>query len=147
VTDLSDFAGLVAREHGLCVLSTVRADGTIQSSVVNAGVLEHPVTGRPAVGFVVRGATRKLTNLRLRPHATVVVRVGWQWVTAEGQVELAGPEDALPGLAADAVPPLLRAVFSAAGGEHEDWETYDRVMAEEHRTVVLLTPARVYSNP
>jgi len=34
----------------------------------------------------------------------------------------------------------------AAGGTHDDWDTYDRVMAEEHRTAVLVTPGRVYSN-
>jgi hypothetical protein len=40
---------------------------------------------------------------------------------------------------------LLRAVFTAAGGAHDDWETYDRVMAQERRTAVLMTPDRVYS--
>ncbi len=145
--DLSGFAGLVAGDHGLCVISTVRVDGTIQSSVVNAGVLDHPVTGRPVVGFAAREGTRKLANLRLRPYASIVVRVGWQWTAAEGAVELAGPTDPLPGLAPDALPGLLRAVFTAAGGTHDDWDTYDRVMAEERRAVVLLSPDRVYSNP
>jgi PPOX class probable F420-dependent enzyme len=147
VTALTDFADLVAGEHGLCVVSTARADGSVQSSVVNAGVLEHPVTGREVVGFVVRDGARKLDNLRARPRATIVVRVGWQWASAEGPVELAGPRDELSGFAPDALPKLLRDVFKAAGGEHDDWDTYDRVMAEEHRTAVLLTPDRVYSNP
>jgi PPOX class probable F420-dependent enzyme len=148
VTDLADFAGLIPGDHGLCVVSTARADGTVQSSVVNAGVLAHPVTGREVVGFVVRGATRKLVNLRARPYATVVVRVGWQWVGAEGPVELAGPDDPLEGLdPADGVRLLLRDVFTAAGGQHDDWAAYDRVMAEERRTAVLLTPGHVYSNP
>lgn len=147
MTALTDFAALVAGEHGLCVVSTTRADGSVQSSVVNAGVLEHPVTGLQVVGFVVRDGTRKLDNLRARPRATIVVRVGWQWASAEGPVELAGPGDPLPGFTADALPGLLRAVFTAAGGEHDDWATYDRVMTEERRTAVLLTPDRVYSNP
>jgi len=147
VTALTDFAALVAGEHGLCVVSTTRADGSVQSSVVNAGVLEHPVTGLQVVGFVVRDGTRKLDNLRARPRATIVVRVGWQWASAEGPVELAGPGDPLPGFTADRLPGLLRAVFTAAGGEHDDWATYDRVMTEERRTAVLLTPDRVYSNP
>jgi PPOX class probable F420-dependent enzyme len=145
MTDLSDFAGLVAGDHGLCVVSTVRADGTVQSSVVNAGVLAHPVTGREAVGFVARGSARKLANLRARPQATIVVRAGWQWAAAEGTVELAGPDDPL--LDPDRVRLLLREIFTAAGGTHDDWATYDRVMAEERRTAVLLTPSRVYSNP
>jgi hypothetical protein len=41
---------------------------------------------------------------------------------------------------------LLRDVFTAAGGTHDDWDTYDAVMAREHRTAVLLSPGRVYAN-
>ena len=41
---------------------------------------------------------------------------------------------------------LLRAVFTAAGGTHDNWDEYDRVMAEQRRTVVLVAPTRVYSN-
>lgn len=41
---------------------------------------------------------------------------------------------------------LLREIFSAAGGEHDDWDTYDRAMAEERRTAVLVRPDRVYTN-
>ena len=33
---------------------------------------------------------------------------------------------------------------AAAGGTHDDWPTYDRVMAEERRAVVMITPERVY---
>ena len=43
MTDVNDFAALVHRDRGLCVVSTLRAAGTIQSTVVNAGVLDHPV--------------------------------------------------------------------------------------------------------
>ena len=42
---------------------------------------------------------------------------------------------------------LLRNVFTAAGGTHDDWDTYDRVMREEGRAAVLITPTRAYSNP
>jgi hypothetical protein len=41
---------------------------------------------------------------------------------------------------------LLREIFTAAGGTHDDWPTYDRVMAEERRTAVLVTPRRVSTN-
>lgn len=147
MTDLADFARLVPDDHGLCVVSTLRTDGSIQSSVVNAGVLPHPVDQRQVVGFVARGGSRKLDNLRARPYVNVVVRAGRHWVAAEGAVELAGPDDQLPGVDAEGLRLLLRAVFTAAGGTHEDFDTYDRVMAEERRTVVLLTPRLVYSNP
>ncbi len=99
------------------------------------------------VGLVARGGSRKLANLRARPQLTIVVRAGWEWAAAEGPAELAGPSDPLPGLDAAALPALLRAVFTAAGGTHDDWATYDRVMAAEGRTAVLIEPGRVYSNP
>jgi hypothetical protein len=35
-------------------------------------------------------------------------------------------------------------VYSAAGGSHDNWDEYDRVMAEQRRAAVLLDPARVY---
>jgi PPOX class probable F420-dependent enzyme len=147
MTDLADFAGLVGRDHGLSVVSTLRGDGTIQSSVVNAGVLAHPVTGAPVVSFTTRRGAAKLAHLRVRPRASVVVRAGWNWAAAEGPVQLCGPDDPLPGVDAEGLRVLLRDVFTAAGGSHEDWATYDRVMAEEGRAAVLLTPDRVYSNP
>src|ERR1700729_3850251 len=98
MTDVTDFAALVPGDHGLCVVSTLRAAGTIQSSA------------------------------------------------AEGAVEIAGPDDPLPGFDADRLPALLREVFTAAGGTHDDWPAYDRVMAEERRAAVLVAPERVYSN-
>jgi PPOX class probable F420-dependent enzyme len=146
VTDLTDFARLVEGDHGLCVVSTPRVDGTIQSSVVNAGVLPHPLTGERTVGMVLRGGTRKLVNLRARPRMTVVVRVGWQWAAVEGPVWIAGPDDPVPGVDAERLRLLLREVFIAAGGAHEDFDEYDRVMAAERRAAVLVVPERVYSN-
>jgi PPOX class probable F420-dependent enzyme len=143
MASLDDFAALVPGDHGLVVVSTLRADGTIQSSVVNAGVLDHPLTKTPVVGLVARGGTRKLANLRARPRATVVIRAGWSWAAVEGPVQLIGPDDLVPGVD---VRLLLRDVFTAAGGTHDDFDTYDRVMAEERRTAILVTPERVYSN-
>jgi PPOX class probable F420-dependent enzyme len=144
MTDLTGFTDLATAEHGLCVVSTVRGDGSVQSSVVNAGVLAHPVTAEEVVGFVVRPDARKLTNLRVRPRTTVVVRSGRRWAAVEGTVELAGPGDPLPGLSDDGLRTLLRDVFTAAGGTHDDWAVYDRVMAEERRVVVLVRPDRTY---
>jgi hypothetical protein len=62
MTDLTDYARLVAADHGLSVVSTQRADHTIQASVVNTGVLDH--RGHQVVGFTTRGDSRKLVNLR-----------------------------------------------------------------------------------
>jgi hypothetical protein len=76
MTTLDEVAGLAAREHGLVVVSTLRSNGTIQASVVNAGVLPHPLGGQPVLGFVTYGKV-KLTNLRTRPQLTVTARSGW----------------------------------------------------------------------
>jgi PPOX class probable F420-dependent enzyme len=146
VSDLGAFADLVPLDHGLVVVSTSRADGTIQSSVVNAGVLDHPMSGDPVVAFVAAGASKRLVNLRARPRATVVLRAGWQWAGVEGPTELAGPDDQLDGLDAERVPALLRDIFKAAGGQHEDWDEYDRVMADERRVAVFVRPERVFGN-
>ena len=146
MTDLAAFAALIGGDHGLCVVSTARADGTVQSTLVNAGVLNHPETGDPVVGMVIRGGTRKLVNLRARPRMTVVARVGWRWAAAEGPVWICGPDDPAPGIDAERLRVLLREVFTAAGGTHDDWDEYDRVMAADRRAVVLVTPERVYGN-
>jgi PPOX class probable F420-dependent enzyme len=147
VTELAAFAALVPLEHGLCVLATTRPDGTVQASVVNAGVLRHPVTGAEVVGLVAAGGTRKVRNLRADPRATIVVRAGWQWATVEGTVEIIGPDDPRAGVDGDGLRVLLRDVFRAAGGTHDDWDAYDRAMADERRAAVLVTPTRTYTNP
>ncbi len=144
MSGLEEFARLIQGEHGLVVVSTLRPDMTIQSSVVNAGVLPHPVTGAQVVGLVARGDSHRLAYLRARPRATVVVRGGWQWASVEGPVDLAGPDDPLPGVDAERLRVLLREIFTAAGGTHDDWPTYDRAMAEERRVAVLVTPARTH---
>jgi PPOX class probable F420-dependent enzyme len=143
--DLADIDRIAAQDRYLAVVTTARSDGTIQASVVNAGVLAHPVSGRDVVGFVTYGP-RKLSNLRRRPHATVVFRAGWQWGAVEGPCDLISPDDPHPGFDAAQLPALLRAVFRAAGGTHDDWAEYDRVMKEERRAAVLVHPERVYSN-
>src|SRR5436853_3222226 len=101
MSDLDAFANLVPLDHGLVVVSTARADGTIQSSVVNAGVLDHPITGRPVVAFVAAGSSHRLVNLRARPRVTVAIRAGWRWAAVEGPAELAGPDGARPGIDAE----------------------------------------------
>jgi PPOX class probable F420-dependent enzyme len=146
MTTLSDLVGIARQDSFLAVVGTLRSDATLQASVVNAGVLAHPVDGEEVVGFVTYGKA-KLANLRHRPQVSVTFRAGWQWATAEGQAELVGPDDPLAGLDADGIRLLLREVFRAAGGSHDDWDGYDRAMAEERRTAVLVRPTRLYSNP
>ncbi len=129
----------------MVVVSTLRADATIQASLVNAGRLPHPITGVSVLGFVTYGRV-KLTNLRARPQVTLTARSGWSWAAVEGTATLIGPDDPFAGIDRERLRLLLREVFVAAGGRHEDWDEYDRVMAEQRRAAVLVELTRAYGN-
>jgi PPOX class probable F420-dependent enzyme len=143
--DLHDVAELAAANGHLAVISTIRADGTVQASLVSAGVSTHPKTGRKVLALVAGGRV-KLANLRARPTTTVTFHHRWNWITIEGTAELAGPDDTKLGLRPDELTALLRTIFIDAGGTHDDWPTYDRTMAQERRAAVLIQPTRIYSN-
>src|SRR5580698_3843831 len=115
MTTLQEVVDIARQDQFLAVVSTLRADATIQGSVVNAGVLSRPFTGTEVVGFVTYGKA-KLANLRSRPQVTVTFRSGWQWASVEGRAELIGPDDPHPDIDAEALRLLLRKVFTAAGG-------------------------------
>ncbi len=144
MTTLDEVAALAREEHGLAVISTLRADGTIQSSLVNAAVMNHPLTPQlPVVAFVTYGKV-KLANLRARPQLTATFRSGGRWASVEGRAQLIGPDDPHPDVDEERLRLLLREVFQAAGGSHDDWAQYDRVVREQRRTAVFLTPTRSY---
>ena len=142
---LDEVVELARREQFLAVVATARADSSVQSSLVNAGVLAHPITGEPSVAFVTYGPA-KLRNLRARPNLAVTFRSGWAWATVEGRAELIGPDDANPHVDAERLRVILRDIFVAAGGEHDDWDAYDRTMVEQRRVAVFVSPTRIYSN-
>ncbi|MBK1786462.1 pyridoxamine 5'-phosphate oxidase family protein [Prauserella cavernicola] len=143
--DLELVRGLARAEHGLATLATTRPDGTVHASVVNAGVLDDPVSGTPSVAAVLLGGAHKLALLRRSGHATVVFRRGWRWASVQGPTRLIGPDDPEPAVPADRFATLLREIFTAAGGTHDDWNEYDRVMAAERRTALFVEPARITS--
>jgi PPOX class probable F420-dependent enzyme len=143
MTTVREAWALSRDDTGLAIVSTLRADQTIQSSLVNVGVLDHPVTGAEILAFVTYGKV-KLANLRDRPQLSIAFRNGWTYATVEGTAELAGPDDPQPWLDPERLRLLLREIYTAAGGVHEDWAEYDRVMAEQRRTAALVTPTRVY---
>ena len=92
MTTLEEAAALARNERGLVIVATLRGDGTIQSSLVNAGIVPHPATAESTLAFVTNGPV-KLANLRARPQLTATFRNGWQWAAVEGHAELAGPDD------------------------------------------------------
>jgi PPOX class probable F420-dependent enzyme len=126
MTDLEKVRRLGAQDNGLVVVSTTRADGTVQTSVVNAGIIDGEVA------FVSAGTAHRLDNIRRSGRAAVTFRSGWEWAAVEGPARIAGSD-----------PQLLRDIFTAAGGTHDDWDEYDRVMAAEGRVAVIVTPERI----
>ncbi|MFE0023529.1 pyridoxamine 5'-phosphate oxidase family protein [Amycolatopsis sp. NPDC059021] len=144
--DLDHIRTLSLQEHGLATIATTRPDGTVHSTIVNAGVIDDPVTGAPGVAFVARGDAYKLKLLRRAGHASLAFRRGWDWGSVDGPVHLIGPDDPDPAFDAAGLPKLLRDVFIAATGTHDDWDEYDRVMAAERRVAVFIQARRILRN-
>ncbi len=133
--EFSEAVPFLQAEHN-AIVTTIGPAGNAQSTIVRAG----PHEGKMA--FVVRGATVKLKNLGKNPRCTVLtVKPDWsRYATVEGNATTHRPDNT----DAEELRLLLRAAFAAAGGTHDDWDEYDRVMHEEQRAVVLVTPDRVY---
>jgi len=144
MADLELVRRLATADHHLAVFTVGRPHGTVHASVVSAGVLDDPIDGSPGVAAVVAGGARKLGLLRAQGRATLVFKDGWEWAAVSGRVRLIGPDDGLD-LGLD-VPETVRSVFRAAGGDHEDWEVFDRVMAAERRCAVFVHADAVSSN-
>jgi PPOX class probable F420-dependent enzyme len=145
--DLDDVTDLAAKNGHLAVVATTRGDGTVQASLVNAGVSTHPTTGNPVLSFVAIGGGAKLANIRARKNVTATFHLGGQWITVEGAADLVGPDDTELGLGSDQLASLLRTIFTDAGGTHDNWAEYDSTMAAQRRAAVLVNPTRIYSNP
>jgi PPOX class probable F420-dependent enzyme len=137
---------LVAAEHGLCTFVCLGADGAPHTSVVNAGVMDHPVSGETSVALVVRANAAKIRLMRADPRCAVTFRHSWDWVAVHGNASLIGLDDPAEGFDTAGLPTLLREVFQAAGGTHDDWDTYDQVMAEERRLAVFVSIGRIAAN-
>lgn len=145
MADLEFVRRLAEGDHHLAVFTTTRPDGSVQASLVSAGVINDPVDGSPGVGIVANGGSLKLKLLRDDPRATVIFKSGFQWAAVSGGVRLVGPDD--PSDAGLDVPETIRSVYRAAGGSHEDWDEFDRVMAADRRCAVFVRADAISSNP
>lgn len=141
--DLTDVRTFLGQETGLATVSTTQVDGRVLSSVVNCGVIDHPVTNEPCVALVSRGGAARLGHVRRGSEVTIAVRRGWSWVSVTGPADLIGPDDLPVDLDAEALRLLLRDIFAAAGGTHDNWHEYDEAMVEDARVAVLVAPRRV----
>src|SRR3954451_1454070 len=110
---LDSFVAVAPQVNFLAVVSTMREDQTIQSTLVNAGVLPSPLDREPVLAFVTYGKV-KLANLRARPQVTVASVSGGRWSTVEGRAAIVGPDDPRDDVDAERLRVLLREVFEAA---------------------------------
>lgn len=130
---LDDVAAML-KQQPYAVVSTIRPSGTVQSTLVNVGIYG---TG---VGFTTVGQSRKEFNLKRNPACTVTIHHGPYWITLEGKARLYSWDNTEP----ETMRQLLRALYVVAGGTHDDWEAYDRVIREERRAAVVVEPERIY---
>jgi PPOX class probable F420-dependent enzyme len=134
----------VDADHQVCFITT-RRDGTSQATLVRGGLLDHPISGRPAVVSLIRGNTAKLRNLRRTPRAAVFFRGGSDWATAEGPTTIIGPDDPHDAFDRARFEQLRRAAATAVARSDKSQEEFERIMEAERRAVVLVEIDRVIS--
>ena len=88
----------------------------------------------------------KLGYLRRVRRAAIVFQSGYTWAAVDGPVHIVGPDDPNHSADFEVFPSLLRRVFLAAGGSHENWTEFDQVMAAERRTAVFVRTDRILTN-
>ena len=146
MSNIEEVKKFLSSETGLATVSTVQKDGRVLSSIVNCGVIDHPGNNSPCVAFVSAAHAARLNHIRRGSEMTVAIRRGWSWRSVTGSTDLLGPQDLSEEFNSEDLRLLLREVFESAGGTHEDWDEYDRVMSEEKRVVVLVAPQRILGN-
>ncbi|MBP3082930.1 PPOX class F420-dependent oxidoreductase [Mycolicibacterium fortuitum] len=127
IDELLDFV----RPRHRMVLTTFRADGSLQTSPVTGGVDDR---GRIVIASYPQRA--KAANIRRTPRVSVTVlsdEFDGPYVQVDGDGEVIG----LP----DAVEPLVD-YFRAVAGEHPDWEEYRQAMVDQGKCLIRVTPVR-----
>jgi len=96
------------------------------------------------MAFVSRGRTVKVKNAARTGRAAVTVlrKSDNRYVTVEGPATVHGWDNTQR----DELLSLLRNVYLASGRPPERWDDFDGAMQQEQRTVVLVTPQRVYGS-
>src|SRR4030088_2367920 len=116
------------RSRHRMVLTTFRADGSLQSSPVTGGVDE---AGRIVIASYPRRA--QSANIRRTPRASATVlsdEFNGPYVQVDGDAEAID----LP----DAVEPLVD-YYRAIAGEHPDWAEYRQAMVDQGKCLIRIT--------
>ena len=122
--------------HHSGVVTTYKKSGAGQMSILASG----PFRGGAA--FVARGNTAKIANLKRDSRCTVLtLNPNWSsYVVVEGTAVIHGWDNTDH----EELRLMLRDAFKACGGDHSDYEEYDRAMREQRRAVVVVQPENVY---
>ncbi|MGY4647531.1 PPOX class F420-dependent oxidoreductase [Mycobacterium sp. URHB0021] len=128
--DLSSLLEFIRPRHRM-VLTTFRADGSLQSSPVSGGV---DADGRIVVASYPQRA--KSANVRRTPRASAMV-LSDEFNDAYVQVDGVAEVIDLP----DAVEPLVE-YFRSISGEHPDWAEYRQAMVDQGKCLIRVTPQR-----
>lgn len=130
VVTLPQLLDFVRPRHRM-VLTTYRADGSLQSSPVSGGV---DAEGRIVIATYPQRA--KTANLRRRPRASVVVlsdEFDGPYVQVDGDADVVDLPEALE--------PLVE-YFRSIAGEHPDWDEYRQAMVDQRKCLIRVTPRR-----
>jgi PPOX class probable F420-dependent enzyme len=127
---LSELLDFVRPRHRM-VLSTFRADSSLQSSPVTGGVDQQ---GRLVIASYPQRA--KSANIRRTPEASVLVlsdEFNGAYVQIDGDAEVIDVPNAVE---------LLVDYYRAIAGEHPDWDEYRSAMLTQRKCVIRVTPRR-----
>ena len=126
---------LAANHNAVC--TTFRRNGAAQLSIVTSGLYGG------GAAFTTTADRAKHRNLARDPRCTMLVsHADWRpFLVLEGNATVLS-QDNTP---AEELRVAFREVFRAAAGkEHPNWDEYDRVMVEDRRVIVIVTPEHVY---
>ena len=130
VVGFSELLDFIRPRHRM-VLTTFRADGSLQSSPVTGGV---DAEGRIVIASYPQRA--KSVNIKRTGRASVVVlsdEFNGAYVQLDGDAEVID----MP----DAVEPLVD-YYRAIAGEHPDWDDYRRAMRDQNKCLLRVTACR-----
>ena len=128
--DADELAAHLAGKHRW-VISTTRADGRPQMSLVTGGMAAD---GRLLVTSYPSRA--KVKNIRKNPLVSVAVMGGEfndAWVQIDGEAEVLDVPEAND---------VLVEYFRSISGEHDDWDEYRQAMIDQGKCAIVITPTR-----
>jgi PPOX class probable F420-dependent enzyme len=130
VVGFSELLDFIRPRHKM-VLTTFRADASLQTSPVTGGIDGQ---GRVVIASYPRRA--KSVNIRRNPKASVVVlsdEFNGAYVQLDGDAEVIDVPEAVE---------LLVDYYRVIAGEHSDWQDYRRAMLEQGKCLIRVTPRR-----